>query len=379
MTEPPTTTGRQGSVSLGSLAAAGAGVALFVYFVQRAGLDEITTGIRRLGWLFGLVVVLGGLRFAARGMAWRGCLEGTHQLTPWRAFQAVVAGDTLGNLTPLSILIGEPAKALFVTDHEPVSRTLPALAVENLFYSLSAALVIAGGALALVIRLRSAETWWLASVGLVVSLMVLISIAHAVIWRQIQVASRLIDLVGRRGLAPRFVARWAERVRRAEDRVYTLYPRETGRLVRVACWELSFHALAILEIYLVLSFISDVAPTLLDAFVFESTNRFINVVFKVVPMRIGVDEAGTAAFAELLAFGTATGVTLAIVRKARMLVWMNAGVAFLVRRGLSVRSAIADARAARAAVKDDAHAAVKNDARVAVSDDAGAAGSEDAR
>ena len=343
MTDEPTG-GRTGQrVSPGGIAAAVLGVALFVYFVQRVGVGEIAAGIGRLGWLFLVVVALGGLRLAVRGMAWRGCLEGPHRLTPGRAFQAVVAGDTLGNLTPLSLLISEPAKALFVRDREPVSRTLAALAVENLFYTLSAALVIAGGALALVLRLRTADTWWLASVGLVAALIVLISLVHAVIWRQVRVASGLVELVGRRRLAPQLVARWGKRVRRVEDRVYTLYPREPGRLVRLACWELSFHALAILEIYIVLSLISDIAPTLLDAFVFESTNRFITTLFKVVPMRIGVDEAGTAAFAELLAYGTAAGVTLAIVRKARMLVWMTAGVGLLVRRGLSVRRAIADA------------------------------------
>ena len=347
MTDKPTGGRAAPRVSPGGVAAAVLGVALFVYYVQRVGVGEIATGIGQLGWLFLLVVALGGLRLAVRGMAWRGCLEGAHQLTPGRAFQAVVAGDTLGNLTPLSLLISEPAKALFVRDREPVSRTLAALAVENLFYMLSAAFVIAAGALALVLRLRTADTWWLASVGLVAALIVLISLVHAVIWRRARVASGLVELVGRRSLAPRLVARWGERVRRVEDRVYALYPREPGRLVRLACWELSFHGLAILEIYIVLSLISDIAPTLLDAFVFESTNRFITTLFKPVPMRVGVDEAGTAALAEQIGFGTAAGVTLAIVRKARMLVWMTAGVGLLVRRGLSVRRAIADARTTR--------------------------------
>ena len=347
MTDDPATNGRPGPVSPGSVVAAVLGVALFVYFVQRAGVGEIAAGISRLGWLFLVVVALAGLRFWVRGMAWRGCLEGSHRLTPGSAFQAVVAGDTLGNLTPLSLLISEPAKALFVRDREPVSCTLAALAVENLFYTLSAALVIAGGALALVLRLRTADTWWLASVGLLTALIVVISLVHATIWRHVRVASGLFELVGRRGLVPPIVARWAERVRHAENRVYALYPREPGRLVTLACWELSFHALAILEIHIVLSLISDIAPTLIDAFVFESTNRFITALFKVVPMRIGVDEAGTAAFAELLAFGTAAGVTLAIVRKARMLVWMTIGVGFLVRRGLSVRRAIAAAGTVR--------------------------------
>ena len=349
MTDEPTGGRTAPRVSPGGVAAAVLGVALFVYYVQRVGVGEIATGIGRLGWLFLVVVALGGLRLAVRGMAWRGCLEGVHRLTPGRAFQAVVAGDTLGNLTPLSLLISEPAKALFVRDREPVSRTLAALAVENLFYMLSAAFVIAAGALALVLRLRTADTWWLASVGLVTALIVLISLVHAVIWRRMRVASGLVELVGRRSLAPRLVARWGERVRRVEDHVYALYPREPGRLVRLACWELSFHALAILEIYIVVSLISDIAPTLLDAFVFESTNRFITTLFKPVPMRVGVDEAGTAALAEQIGFGTAAGVTLAIVRKTRMLVWMTAGVGLLVGRGLSVRRAIADARTARRA------------------------------
>ena len=349
MTVEHTIAGRGGRVSPVAVAAAILGVALFVWVVGQAGLGEIATGFRRLGLLFLVVIALGGLRFAARGMAWRGCLEGAHRLSPGRAFQAVVAGDALGNLTPLSLLVSEPAKALFVRDREPVSRTLAALAVENLFYTLSAVLVVTGGALALVLRLGAAGTWWLASIALVTVLIVCISVAHAIIWRQVRVASTVCDLVERRGLAPAFVARWAERVRRVEDRLYALYPRAPGRLARLAGWELSFHALAILEIYIVLSLISDVAPTLLDAFVFESTNRFITAVFKVVPLRIGVDEAGSAAFAELLAFGTATGVTLAIVRKARMLAWTTVGVGFLVRRGLSVRRAIADAETARVA------------------------------
>lgn len=354
-------------MSPGGVVAAVVGVTLFVYFVQRAGVGEIVSGIRRLGWVFLVVVALGGLRFAARGMAWRGCLEGTHRLTPGRAFQAVVAGDTLGNLTPLSLLVGEPAKALFVRDREPVPRTLAALAVENLFYTLAAVLVIAGGALALVLRFRTTDTWWLAGVGVVTALIILISLAHAIIWRRVRVASGTFELVGRRGLAPRLVARWATRVRKAEDRIFALYPREPVRLVRLAGWELLFHGLAILEIYIVLSLISDVRPTLLDAFVFESTNRFITAVFKVVPMRIGVDEAGTATLAELLAFGPAAGVTLAIVRKARMLVWMTAGVGLLVRRGLSVRRAIADAETARAAsIRNESAGGVRRGAAVVV-------------
>ena len=41
---------------------------------------------------------------------------------------------------------------------------------------------------------------------------------------------------------------------------------------------------------------------------------------------------------KVLKFGVATGTTLAIIRKARVICWTALGVAFLVRRGLSTQA-----------------------------------------
>ncbi len=347
MRGPSVPAGRRGR-SVPGLIAAAAGVVLFVWFVQRTGTAEIAAGIGRLGWAFPAVAAMGGLRLAARALAWRGCLDRPHRLTRRHAFHAMVAGDTLGNLTPLGLLVSEPAKTLFAGDREPASRTLPALAVENLFYTLSAALVVAGGAMALAFRLGPAESWWTAGAALVAALVLLTAAAHGVIWRRLHPASALLDAVAHRAPAGRLAA-WANGVRRAEDRVHDLYPRAPRRLAAVAGWELGFHALAVLEIHLVLAFVSDVPPTLLDALVLEAANRFLAGAFKFVPLRIGVDEAGTAAVAELLGFGGVAGVTLALVRKGRMLVWMTAGVLLLARRGLAARRDGAAAVAATAA------------------------------
>ena len=102
-------------------------------------------------------------------------------------------------------------------------------------------------------------------------------------------------------------------------------------------------AAGVAEAYVTLLFISDVAPTILAAFVLESVNRVINVVFKFVPLRVGVDEAGTGKMTQLLQLGATVGVTLAIVRKARMLFWTGLGISLLVARGLSVRDVAEEA------------------------------------
>ena len=71
------------------------------------------------------------------------------------------------------------------------------------------------------------------------------------------------------------------------------------------------------------------SPTsVLIAFILEAVNRILNIVFAFVPAMVGVDEAGTGLLANVLGLGTTAGITLAIVRKARMLVWIGWGLLF---------------------------------------------------
>ena len=58
--------------------------------------------------------------------------------------------------------------------------------------------------------------------------------------------------------------------------------------------------------------------------------------FKFIPLRMGVDEAGTGKVSKALLFTEVTGVTLAIVRKARDVFWPAVGMALLLQRGDSV-------------------------------------------
>ena len=328
---------RSRSPSLVGVIAAVVGLALFVYFLRRAGVSDVVDGIKRLGMAFVVVVALGGLRFVIRSAAWMRCLDGPHRLTLSEVFQAVIVGDALGNLTgPLGVIVGEPAKGIFLRHREPLRRTLPALAVETLFYTLSAVFVIAGGLVAVFLLFQTSGQLWITTATAVAAMVALVGSVHWVIWNHKPVGSSTVRWLRRIGVAPHAMEQFEAKVVRVEDHIHALYPRDRARLVPVALLEFSFHALAILEIYLILSVISDQSPTFLHAFVFESTNRFISFAFRFVPLRIGVDEAGTGMFADLLAFGTATGVTLAIIRKGRILVWIAVGVVVLIRRGLSL-------------------------------------------
>lgn len=315
------------------------GLALLVYLVRQVGLEPIAAGARQVGAGFLGIVALGGLRFVLRALAWRRCLDEPWRLGAGDALAATLAGDALGNLTPLSVLVSEPAKAAFVRPAVPLGPALSALVVENFLYSLSAAVVVALGLTALVLGVALVEplrTTLAATLGVILGLL---AAAGWTIGRRLAVLSRALRLL----LGPRVGAsRAVARLEAIEARAFEVYERRRARLPGVWLFEAGFHAAGVAEIALTLWLLSGRPPSLLTALVLESVNRVITVVFKVVPLRLGVDEAGTALVTHALGLGSATGVTIALVRKARVLVWVAAGLALLVRRGLSVRRVLED-------------------------------------
>jgi hypothetical protein len=94
--------------------------------------------------------------------------------------------------------------------------------------------------------------------------------------------------------------------------------------------------LGILEVWFILGRLSDALPTVYSAFLLESISRVISIVFKLIPFLIGVDEAGAQFVAETLALGATIGITLAIIRKGRILFWTAVGMILIIRREISL-------------------------------------------
>jgi hypothetical protein len=315
------------------------GLMLFAYFVRKAGVSEIVAGIRRLGFGFMLVIVISAIRQVARSLAWTRCFESPYSLRFRDAFGARLMGDALGNIIPLaSVAVSEPSKAAFVTNRVPLMASLSALALENNFYSLSVAVFIFSGTVALLLAFPLKPALRYASFGTLAVTILIVPLGYLVIRKRWRFLSGAMSVFEQRNLARAWMDKTIPRARTFEDRIYGFYERNSNRLLLILALEMSFHFAGVLEIYTTLWFISGVvAPTLLTAFILESVNRVINVVFKFIPLRTGVDEAGTGMLSKVLGFTTAIGVTLAIVRKARDIFWTGIGVSLMVRRGLSLK------------------------------------------
>jgi hypothetical protein len=337
---------RRGLTPLGIIFA-GVGLALFTYFVKRAGIGQIADGIRRLGAGFLIILAISAVRQIVRSFAWSLCVEEPYRLRFWDAFRARVMGDAIGNVLPFaSFVISEPAKPALIRDRLPLMAGLSAIAIENIFYSLSVAASISCGMIALLLSFSLPHGMRLGSFIVLAVILIVITLGTLLIRKQVRFISGTARFLHRRGVNEK----WVEKGRTMEDRIYGFYRSHQARFAPILLLEACFHLAGVLEIYVTLSFISTgQAPTFLTAFILESVNRVITMAFKFIPLRMGVDEAGTGKVSKVLLFTEVTGVTLAIVRKARDVFWAGVGMALLLQRGLSLRTVAREAEAALAA------------------------------
>jgi len=309
-------TGRSRQLLFTGVAALG-GLVFFAYAVRSVGLPIIVDGISRVGSGLWLVLALAGLRFLIRTQAWRLCMRPEVRLPFGPALQAFLAGDAIGSVTPLGLVASEPTKLLLASGRMTTAEAMTSLAVDNLTYAASAvAMLVLGVAVALATVPLSAA--W--QEGALVALCLLAGGAF--------VAQRLLKGTWseERGARPP----WRARLAQLRQTVMGFADGHPQRLWGVMGLGLLFHAVAVLEVYIVLGWLlGDLRPTWSQSIIFEALNRAITIAFKFVPFRVGVDEAFSGALSPVLALASAQGVTLAVIRKVRNLFWAGVGLALI--------------------------------------------------
>jgi hypothetical protein len=300
-----------------------AGVLLFIYTLQSAGPREILRQLRQIGFGFVVVLALSAIRMGVRAKAWSLCVEDGERFTFGQAFKAFVTGDAVGNVMPLGPLASEGTKALLGRRILSTPAAFSSVVLENIFYSISVAIVVMIGTLAFLLGYRPTD----AALTIAISLGIVAIASVIVVWWLLRSQPRLLS---------RFLTH--EGVRDAENRVFRFASTSEGRLGEIFLLEFTFHAASVLEIYILLQLlVGHGARTFLMALVLGTVERLITIAFKFVPLRLGVDQVGSGSVAEVLGIGSATGITIATVRTARNLFWAAIGLMMLARTSRRVQ------------------------------------------
>ena len=313
------------------------GIGLFAYFIYSVGFYDILSYIERFGTV-GFAVILGAylVRIAARAWAWKLSVFEPYNLRIKDAVEAVIIGEALSSMIPLGILVSGTSKAVAVRKRIPLVVGLSSVATENLFYSIVTSIFLILGAYTFLRSFTLDEGWVFTIDALIIVIFLVLLFIITLIVRQWHFASETCEWIYRKGWLTGILEHGRMQVRLFENFIYGFYREYPKRFLPICLLEIAYHLIGVFEAWFILERISAAMPSIVSAFLLESVSRLITIVFKLVPFLIGVDEAGSRFVAETIAAGAGIGVSLAIIRKGRIIFWTAVGLVLIIGRGLSL-------------------------------------------
>lgn len=297
-------------------ASALAGTGLLAWLVASIGpkhLVELWVAVRPI---LPLLIVLTGLRYGLQAAGWRLATRAVERPGWAPTLAGVVAGEAAGYVAG-GMVAREPVKLLFVRDRVPPRVAIAGAAVERLGSMSAGVTLILTAGIVIAARQSPVVLAWVAAATLAVS--VALARRHR--------RSRGAD-------TPRTDATGG-RLRRAlastREIGIDLWRNRRPALAGIGAFALAQEAVNVTEAYILLTWLG-AAPAIATVIVLEGAGRVVNTMGQFVPGRMGVSEASSALVAGTLGLTPAFGLSLALARRARSLIWAIVGLSLLVLR-----------------------------------------------
>ena len=315
------------------LMVAAVGLALFGLFVHRAGVGEISRAFGRLGWMAPIALLPFALVYLLDTVGWRFAFgrEGSFGVRFGTLMRVRWAGESINNVVASAYIGGEAVKV-----HLLQKRGVPALnAAASVVAGKTAQILaqvafIAIGACAGAANLppdSGARAGMLAVIGGAVAILALL------FWLQKHgIFTTLLALTGWLRLNFRGLNARAENLRQLDQRIFQFYRTERRNFFMSTLSYLAGWMADSLEILLV----SHLLGTPVEWSQAIAVEAFITVAKALgifVPGALGVQESGVVFLFYLFGLPTALGVSYAIIRRGRDLVYALIGGTFLYAEG----------------------------------------------
>jgi hypothetical protein len=309
-----------------------AGLGLLAYLIAELGPSRIAGQLHGLGSVLPAVLIVTAAKYPLQTAGWRLLLPPAVR-PPWgESISATIAGDAFGYLTWAGPFAGEPLRALLVRGSVSVAAGIAAGAAERAIYNVTAALLV----WMVLLALLSATHQVAFAAGLVGSAVAAAALL-ARVRRRVRVRQQTAADAPLAAQTREAESRWTRTAATLLEAAQELWRERRGVLPTVALFCLAQHAILVAEAYLMLNAFSG-GTSLETAVVFEAVTKIVNTAGMLVPARLGVSEGGSALLADALGFAASQGLSLALMRRVRALIWSAVGLALLPLQEARARS-----------------------------------------
>jgi len=306
------------------------GIGLLGYLVFRTGPGLVWKQLQVVGWGVALIIILGGLSQFIKTCAWRQAFTCELSKLSWsRSFVGQLISDGIGQFGVAGKVIGEGMRISMLGRAVPLANALSAGAIDGGLHSFTAVLVTVSGIAATLLLAPLSAASRAYALLLVAALVALVILAGISVTRRWHLVGNAIRAIGRLPRLRNWVSDKQSIIDSAEDNLLTFHDEAPAAFWTTLICNLLWHALAVLEVYVILRFMG-ARIALGGAFVVEGLTKVINLVGAFNPGNFGTYEAGNMLIAKIFGVTGTSGLTLALCRRARTLFWAGIGAMCMV-------------------------------------------------
>lgn len=314
------------------------GLSLFVFLFARVGVGPAFHEAKKVGWLFGVIFLLGGLAHALRALSWVRLLRMEAPAHGFlRMFRLWLAGEAISHLS--FSWSGETFRVVAIRKQVSTGLGAVAIALNRFLYVLASLVVVLVG---LVLALAVLDLSPGLRRGIVQAVLVLVAVLLLAYLALHKGASRRAPAADSSQPSSQPAAS-DSRLRRAwhslQDNWQVVVSRRPVDFVFLFGLNLLAALVGVAEIWLVL-FALGASRSFSTPFVVEGFSKVVSGLAYFVPGNIGVAEGGIVLALQAVKLSAATGLALALIRRSRALAWVGVGCLLLLGLGIEKRPAV---------------------------------------
>ncbi len=317
------------------------GLAVLGLLIWHIGPGNIYEAATQLGPMALLVILIPSvMMYIIEAYGWKVVLGRSAQAVPfWRLLAIRTAGEVVNMTTPTAYLGGEPLKAYLLTkSNVPMAEGAASVVIAKTTMTIAEVFYILVGIVLGFLILGTGSSAGQTVTAALLSVGVLVcSIAGFVFIQRRGLFASILAIVRKLGLRIGFLESQEEHLR-SIDRTIQDYYKDHQRAFYASIGVYFFGWMAeSVEVFIIIYYLGGPA-SLLSAFSIGALAVFIKGGSFFIPGSLGAQDGGNLLLLQAFGYSDVTGLTFALLRRFRELVWIGIGLMCLATIGKSAKA-----------------------------------------
>jgi uncharacterized protein (TIRG00374 family) len=310
------------------------------FLVWHIGPGRIYEAAAQLGPGALLVILIPSLlMYVLEAYGWRLILSSAADTIPfWKLFAIRTAGEVVNMTTPTAYVGGEPLKAYLLKRHHiPMVEGLASVVIAKTIMTLAQVLfILVGIALAFWMLGAVGSSGQMAAAGLLTAALLFFGVAAFIFVQKRGLFMWILQTLRRLGLRFALLEAREEKLRSLDRTILQFYTQHRSAFYASTTLYLLGWLAEALEVYVIIFYLAG-SPDMPTAVSIGALSVFIKGGTFFIPGSLGAQDGGNLLLLNAFGYSDVTGITFALVRRFRELVWIGIGLLCLATLGRSDR------------------------------------------